>query len=99
MSRKRMPAPPAKHGIVNLLCPDGHTVGRIMAKDTGRLAVIDGQFASRDHRRQPLSVRCLSCEADGLRRDLRGSWQKAFRLAEEVRTDPTRGTEDYQLGG
>lgn len=88
-----------EYGLVRLRCPDGHTVGRVMITDKGRRKVVDGEFVSRDYRRHPLAVRCVRCERGGKRRDLRGSWDKAFRLAADIQRDPSRGTGFYDLGG
>lgn len=99
MSRTRKPFSTDTYGLVNIVCPDGHVVGRVMAKDTGKPAIIDGTFKSRDYRRQPLATTCPRCEAAGIFRDLRGSWTKVFALAETLREDPQRGTGTYALGG
>ncbi|PNI10103.1 hypothetical protein CXX84_01075 [Arthrobacter sp. AFG7.2] len=98
MSRSR-PRASQVYGMVVLRCPDGHQIGRVMRRNTGRYSIVDGLFASKDYKRQPLSVRCVRCEGVGKFRDLRGSWEKVFALADELQVSTRVNVQDYLLGG
>jgi hypothetical protein len=100
MSRSR-PRASQIYGMVVLRCPDGHSVGQVMRRNTGRYSVIDddGSFASKDYLRHHLSVRCHKCESTGRFRDLRGSWEKVFALADRLQVSTKANVQDYLLGG
>lgn len=99
MSRSR-PRASQIYGMVVLRCPDGHQVGRVMKiNNKRRYSIIDGLFASKDYRRDAMSVRCVSCESSGRFRDLRGSWEKVFALADELQVSSKANVQDYLLGG
>lgn len=89
------------YGLVQLKCPAGHIVGRVMKKDATarRYNIIDGDFVSRNQNGL-MDVHCRRCEAQRrLRVPLRGSWPKVHRLADELQADPERSVADYVLGG
>lgn len=101
MSRRKIPTPQLG-GLVVLQCPSGHTLGRVASQPGGMNQPLDGPgwkgsiHAVRD---VPLAMRCIDCEAEGKRLDLRGSWAKVDQLCEELEANYGRRNINYKLGG
>lgn len=92
------------YGLLRIECPLGHLLAKVLMDDDSPEMKLSGGKGWGDGWKtdrpldKPLSVRCPRCEANGIRMDLRGSWDKARKLLEEVARDEFRSSEKYVLG-
>lgn len=93
------------YGILKLECPLGHLLAKILMNDNSPEMQLYGTSAwgpgwkSERPLDEPLNVRCPACESQGVRMDLRGSWDKARELLTEISNDEFRSSDKYVLGG
>lgn len=100
MSRSKSGADQA-FGRLRFKCPEGHQVGEaimqsphvLLNQGAGWVRIETGALDP------TLRFRCDPCESLGRVRDLQASGRKVADRLRQIELDPTRGTEDYVLGG
>lgn len=100
MSRTKKVKADQGFALLTLKCPAGHKLGQVLKQPLLPVSVVSGPgWLSASPLSSPLAMRCHKCRALGIRHDLRGSWDKIKVLLAEIEEDPTRGREEYVLGG
>lgn len=101
MSRRKRQRENVHHayGGVRLKCPYGHVLGLAVLQHgqymLGHgLTRVDGPGGE-----TKIKARCAPCEAEGVARDLQGSWAKVRSILDQHDRDPAASVVDYVVGG
>ena len=86
------------YAMLRMRCPEGHVLGRVyMDRDEKWIPEAGTSLFWANGK---LRARCTKCVSAGKPpRDLQGSASKIVNRLKELRANPTRGTDDYVMGG
>ena len=89
------------YALAKIECPAGHVLAKAVMSppDYSTALYSGGEWTHERPWEHPLSLSCARCEARGVKRDLRGSWDKLELLLKSVVDLPETGSVNYRIGG